>query len=82
MIQSKTLTKLNWFGTGLIAIGSAIIATQPEIAKTSIVPFVILVIGQIIAMGVAKFQLNWPYFYLSIVFLCIDSYGIFVRLTN
>ena len=82
MKQSKTLTRLNWFGTGLIALGSAIIATHPEVAKTSAVPFLILVIGQIVAMGVAFFHKNWPYFYLSIVFLCLDSYGIFVRLTH
>lgn len=72
---------INWIGSGAIACGAILIAACPSFAKVSPTPFMCLVFGQSFVLWHAIKMRNRPSMCLSIGFICLDMYGILVRLT-
>lgn len=70
-----------WLGTAIIVTGATILAVSPEYAYTSIVPFCMMLIGQTIFVVCSWKIKDWATIGMSVGFMCIDLYGIFVRLT-
>jgi hypothetical protein len=77
----KIMQAVKWLGTAIIVVGAATLAISPEFAHTSIVPFLMMLIGQTIYIFCSLQIRDWPTIAMSVGFMCIDLYGVFVRLT-
>lgn len=74
------INNLKWVANALVVLGAGVLAISPEYAKNSIIPFVCMVVGQVLAIYCCIKTKDYPYVGLSVCFICLDVYGIFVRL--
>jgi hypothetical protein len=77
----KFLQPVKWLGTVTIVVGATILAACPDYAHTSIVPFLMMLVGQSIFIACSLQVKDWASIGMSVGFMCIDLYGVFVRLT-
>lgn len=75
-------TALKWVAYSIVASGCAIIALFPDMAKNSVIPFIITIIGQFLGLYCAAKIKDSPYIGLSLFFIVLDSSAIYIRLTH
>lgn len=77
----KYLQPLKWLSSAIVVMGATILAASPEYAYKSVVPFVMMITGQTLFVYCSYKIKDWASIGMSVGFMCIDLYGIFVRLT-
>lgn len=73
---------LKWVANTFVVVGAATLAMSPEYAKSSVIPFASMLIGQFLAIHCCIKTRDYPYIGLSVCFILLDAYGVYVRLFN
>lgn len=75
----KYVTKAEWAAAIISGASGTVLSGSPELAKSSPLIFIGLLIGQIIWASTAAYSKKWPLFWSSMYFVALNIYGIYAR---
>jgi len=73
--------RLKWMATSSMLVGATIISVSTEWANI-VVPYLMFMLGHVIWGTFAHIMKDKPLFWLNVLFLPLDCYAIYLRLTH